>query len=284
MDPRGIIEEALIKACEFLPTLKEGGNIVERGVGFGDLENDTSIKADVEVDQAILDSLRRTKQNFKVISEEGEYVIGSNPEYLITIDSVDGSLNYRRGGWLPGSALPYTATMAMFDSLKPRFSNALIAGTIDLRNGNLVMAERDNGCYVRRLYGEWSQCKVSGRRTFGDERDWIIVAESYYPDNRRLIAEAFNDLTGWIRNPGSAAYEFALVALGITDAFICKTQKNHELGPAYLLIKEAGGVVTDFYGNDIGGQQYEFNTKTPVVAAATPELLEEILERIQKWI
>ena len=38
----------------------------------------------------------------------------------------------------------------------------------------------------------------------------------------------------------------------------------------------------DFEGNDIGEHSYDFNAKTPIVAAATHELAEEILKRINR--
>ena len=270
MKEKEIVEKALLKAYEFLPTLEGGEDVVKEGKEFGDPENDIVIRADVEIDRIVLEFLRTTGIDLKVVTEEGEETIGENPEYLIIADLLDGSLNWQRRG-----RLPYTATMAILDSLEPTFNDVQVAGTIDLRDGTLWIAEKDKGCFVN---GE--RCYTSKAEKINKGN--IIIAEFYYPDNREIVTKALKDFRGYLRNPGSAAYEMTLVADGAVDAYICNQQKNHELDPAYLLIKEAGGTVIDWNGKDLGNREYKFNAQTPVIAAATPELAQEILGKIQK--
>ena len=270
MEEKEIVEKALLKAYEFLPTLERGEDVVKEGKEFGDLKSDIVILADVEIDRIVLEFLRTTRIDLKVITEEGEETIGENPKHLVTLDPLDGSLNYQRR-----KRLPYTATMAIFNSVKPKFSDVQVTGTIDLKDGTLWVAEKGKGCFVNE-----ERCYTSKAKEISKGN--IIIAEFYYPDNRKIITKAFKDFRGYLRNPGSAAYEMTLVADGAVDAYICGTQKNHELGPAFLLIKEAGGTVIDWDGEDLGSRNYEFNAQTPVIAAATPELAQEILGKIQK--
>lgn len=267
-----IIEECLKGVYKFLLTLEKGGDIIKEGGVFGDLKNDTVIRADEEANEVILNILKKSGVSFKVFSEECELTIGDNPTKLVAIDPLDGSLNFRRN-----KRLPYAAVIAIFSSLKPKFIDAEIGGVIDLRNGTLWIAEKGKGCYVN-----GAECQTSGKKEVDGES--IIIGEFYYPENREIVTKAFRDFKGYLRNPGASAYEMTFVADGAVDLYISNQQKNHELGTAYLLIKEAGGTVIDFDGNDIGKRDYEFNSQTPVIAAATLELAEDTLRRIQKAI
>jgi hypothetical protein len=47
-------------------------------------------------------------------------------------------------------------------------------------------------------------------------------------------------------------------------------------------VKEAGGYVCDFQGNDLAERVYEFNSQVPVVVAATKELANRIVNRIER--
>lgn len=272
MEQAKLVKKCLKKVYEFLSTMERGGDIVKEGGVFGDLKNDTVIRADEEANEVILNILRKSGVSFKVFSEECELTIGDDPAKLVAIDPLDGSLNFKRN-----KRLPYVAVMAIFNSLKPKFIDAEVGGVIDLRGGTLWMAEKGKGCYVNRI-----ECQTSGKKKI--DRESIIIGEFYYPKNREIITKAFGDFTGYLRNPGASAYEMTLVADGAVDLYISNQQKNHELGTAYLLIKEAGGTVIDFDGNDIGNRFYDFNKQTPVIAAATLELAEDALHRIQKAI
>jgi len=270
MEQIKLIEECLKEVYEFLLTMEKGEDIVKEGGVFGDLKNDTVIRADEEANKVILDVLKKSGISLKVFSEECELTIGDNPAKLVAIDPLDGSLNFRRN-----KRLPYAAAMAIFSSLNPKFIDAETGGVIDLRNRTLWIAEKGKGCYVN-----GTECQTSGKRKI--DKESIVIGEFYYPKNREIITKAFGDFKGYLKNPGASAYEMTLVADGAADLYISNQQKNHELGPAYLLIKEAGGTVIDFEGNDIGNRSYDFNKQTPVIAAATLELAEDALHRIQK--
>lgn len=116
-----------------------------------------------------------------------------------------------------------------------------------------------------------------------DLKNTIIFGENYYPDNRELLARVFAGERGWLRNPGSAAYEMALVASGTAVAYICGSQKNHELGAGYLLVKEAGGVAIDFEGREYQGHLYDFNAQTSIILAASRELGDALAARFRNF-
>ena len=52
-----------------------------------------------------------------------------------------------------------------------------------------------------------------------------------------------------IRRPGAASLDLAYVAAGRFDGFYEKNLKPWDMAAGVLLITEAGGIVSDFYGN-----------------------------------
>ncbi len=47
-------------------------------------------------------------------------------------------------------------------------------------------------------------------------------------------------------------------------------------------MKEMGGTILDFEGQDIGDQTYDFNGAKSMIAAVNPEIAREILDEIRK--
>ncbi len=271
-----LIKEALRKAHWTLQQFgPEAEEIVKTGQGFGEVSKDIELRADREIGTAILEVFRSDKTPQIVEIEGLKKFTQKNAKILRTVDPLDGSLDFLRRRGTQG--LPFCTAIAEFTAANPYFKDCRAAGVIDLRNGDLWLAEKGSGC---NLNGK--PCRASALKKIDKDQGPIIIGDSYYPDNRKLLAEVFSDFRGYLRDPGSAAYEMALVACGVVDAFICNQQKNDVLGAGYLLVKEAGGIAVDFEGKDIGDRLYKFDEQTPVIMAATQELAEEILERIRK--
>lgn len=66
-----------------------------------------------------------------------------------------------------------------------------------------------------------------------------------------------------LRRTGSAAIDLANVAMGRIDGFFELRLSPWDIAAGYLLVKEAGGIITDFSGNDI-----DFSAPSEVVAAS----------------
>ena len=78
-----------------------------------------------------------------------------------------------------------------------------------------------------------------------------------------------------IRRPGAAALDLADVAAGRFDGFWEQHLSAWDIAAGSLLIREAGGVVTDFTGRDIGIEH------TGVVAG-NPSIHEWLLETLSR--
>lgn len=251
---------------------KTGSRVISQGAAFGDATHDTDIHADRVIGELIQKELQRFSPLAITIEGLGGTTRNGDNPFWVTVDPLDGSLDYASRRWPAG--LPYTLCITVFRREPARFSDVIMALVMDYRNGDLWTydcgATYCNGIPVKR----------APSRPL-DLGSMIVLGEMYYPSNRELLNKVFLGQKGWLRNPGSAAYEMALVAEGVAAAMICDRQKQHELGAGYALVKGAGGVVIDFDGNDIGSRPYDFVTQVPVILAGDPAIAQELVRRIK---
>ena len=98
---------------------------------------------------------------------------------------------------------------------------------------------------------------------------------TYYmkrPELLELQTKLRFDSAGY-RQSGSAALDLAYVAAGYLDGFVGAGLKEWDLAAGTLLIKEAGGLITDLNGEG------EYMMSGDIVAA-TPKLLPALLREI----
>ena len=277
-----VILLSLDEATELLPSIEDGGEQLNEGVGFGDLKNDTEIKADKllgEMFQA--NFLNASISELGRITVEGfEDIHCGDGEYWLCIDPLDGSLNYKSRGLTLG--LPITVCITILQKKENvKFSDVVIAAVLDLRSPHDLwfVDKLSNGEYITNINGQPAKTWDS---QYLDLYSQIVFGEMYYPNNRGTLVQMFDDERGWLRNPGSAAYEMAMVSSGQAVAYICGTQKQHELGAGYALVKGAGGVAVDWDGKDLGESEFLFNAQTPVILAANKAIADQILERLHR--
>ncbi len=286
---RGDLTELLFRIMEIMRGAKnrlegmtDDGDIVHQGTGFGDLANDTEIRADRELGKFFMSELKQLRLIGQIQVEGMGDVVVTNPSApcRATVDPLDGSLNRRmRCGSL---GLPHTACLTVLDAQDhATFQDVLIGCVVDLRAGvdDTWYVERHEGRYWTTLRGRPAKTHPDTKLDLGKH---IVIGEMYYPTNRERLDRAFSGEKGNLRNPGSAAYEMALVASGTAIAFICDRQKQHELGAAYALVKGAGGVAVDWQGKDLAERPYAFNLQTPVILAANQAIADQILERLRR--
>jgi myo-inositol-1(or 4)-monophosphatase len=76
-----------------------------------------------------------------------------------------------------------------------------------------------------------------------------------------------------IRRPGSAALDLADVAAGRFDGFWEQYLSAWDIAAGILLVREAGGRVTDFGGRDVGIEHTAVVAGNPVIHAWLLEML-----------
>ena len=92
-----------------------------------------------------------------------------------------------------------------------------------------------------------------------------VPLENYHRALRRLM-----DTTSGVRRFGSAALSLAYVAAGRLNGFFEDGLSIHDYGASVLVIREAGGIVTDFRGGPI--------SNPGAILGAAPDLHEWLME------
>jgi len=265
---------------EVLRKIVSGGDIVSSGAGFGDLENDVEIRADIEMGNYIAEALLESGY-FSEVLIEGMETRAGNPEamYKAYVDPLDNSLGYKqRIGWVTG--LPYTSVITVTDG--KLFFFFLHAAIIELRDGIFWESSRVAD-------GEWrvemrSRLMHEKTRVMSVEeykpREHMLAIELYYPRGRELIFKGFEGEKVYLVAPKSAAFEMMLVATGRTIGFVSTNQKGHELGAGVAMVLGAGGVAVNLdTGKSLLDTEYDFNSQTPVILAANEKIVDQLRKR-----
>jgi len=252
--------EALLVAQKTLKSLGE--------VGISELEEhvtDISTEGDISVSRSLIEFFRDKIPAILYSEESGRIKLSDKPLYTITFDDIDGTYNYHRGR----GVLPYCTVITVFDSTEPRFRDALVAAVLEHNSSKIWHAIRGEGTYLNGSRVRTSGMKELNRRT--------LIAVDHYsnPDYIQNLLPIYT--RAWVKDFGSSALHLAGVSSGLLDGFLNPSHKAHELGAGYLLVKEAGGHISDLEGKPIDDVIYDFDRRYPVVAASTEELGERII-------
>ncbi len=201
------------------------------GVGAG---GDVMKPMDLAAETAIVETLKRHDVSFTLISEEsGVKKYGSAAEEcFVTVDPVDGSTNFMHG-------LPFYACSIAVSDKRP-LANVYAGMVTDLFHDVTYTAFRGEGAYRDGEKIHPSKTSDLGDALIGLDLNTYKVKE-IAPRLTALIGE-----TKHIRHFGANALELCYVANGLTDAFVDIRGKlrTTDVAAAFLIIKEAGGIVT----------------------------------------
>ncbi len=196
--------------------------------------NDFVTAADRGAERAIIDEIRRTCPDHAILSEECGALGASDFRWII--DPLDGTKNYIHG--IPHFSISIAAQH------KRVTEHAVV---YDPLREELYTASRGGGAFLND-----HRIRVSRRPSL----DGAMLATGFpfrdknlldrYLDMFRALFERATD----VRRAGSAALDLAYVAAGRVDGFWEFGLKSWDLAAGALLIREAGGICTDFSGGD----------------------------------
>ena len=227
----------MVKAC------RKASKILIRD--FGEIENlQVSVKgpgdfvtaSDKKVEKILIDELQKAKPNYSILSEEvGE--IKNDESFRWIIDPIDGTSNFLHG-------IPHFAI-----SIGLEHNSEIICGIIyDPIKDEMFTAEKGNGSYLNN-----QRIRVSSRSKL---KNCIIFTggPKHGSKDNELALEEYKKFSSKtlvpIRKMGSASLDMAYVAAGRCDGFWQRNLNYWDIAAGIILIKEAGGFVTDFNGND----------------------------------
>ncbi len=188
--------------------------------------------------------------------------VTSGPRFVF--DPLDGTTNFLRG--IPHFAI----SIAYCDDEGP-----LAAVTVDPCRGETFSAERGKGASLRTANGTRGLGRLPPRAL-----DDAVVhtgvphrGRGDHPRYLRQLERVMARVNG-VRRLGAAALDLAYVAAGRGDAFFELGLHPWDLAAGILLVREAGGIVTDFSGGD--GM-----LKNTEVVAGAPRVHAELLELVR---
>jgi len=210
---------------------------------FGEIENlqvskkgpaDFVSTADHRSEKILRDELTRARPDYGLLMEEsGETKASTDPQgRRFIVDPLDGTLNFLHG-------IPHFAI-----SIGVEEKGDIVAGGIyQPLTDEFYWAERGQGAYLndRRL-------RVSGRRKLQESvfSTGIPVA-GLGGDHKLFLAQQAVVManTAGVRRFGAAALDLAWVAAGRYEGFWEMKLKAWDIAAGILLVKEAGGYVSD---------------------------------------
>jgi len=196
--------------------------------------NDFVSEVDRAAEQAIIEVIRRAYPNHAILAEESGEHRGDDFQWVI--DPLDGTTNYLHGcpQFAVSIALKHRGQLesaVVYDPLREEMYTADRGGGAYLNDRRLRVSQRKD------LHGALLGTGIP----FRDQR----FVEQYLAMMKLLIRD-----TAGIRRPGSAALDFAYVAAGRTDGFWELGLAPWDFAAGVLLVREAGGRVTDLAGGD----------------------------------
>ncbi len=220
---------------------KAGRNLAK---DFGEVENlQVSIKgpadfvsnADRRAEQIVFEDLQKARPTYGFLGEEGTEVKGTDGQHRWIVDPLDGTTNFLHG-------IPMFAVAIALQRGEEIVASVIYNPIMD----ELYTAEKGGGAWLN----DRKRLRVAGRKHLAD----TVVVTGINSQGRALdllqlkqLAQVTPAVAG-IRRTGSASTDLAWLAAGRFDGYWEAGLKPWDVAPGYLLVREAGGVVTDYAG------------------------------------
>lgn len=222
-----------------LAAARAGGNILREKFGTRLCieekgSKDLVTEADREAEAAIVAVIQGQFSDHNILAEEGKYPQTSS-RYRWIIDPLDGTTNFSHAfPWFAVSiALEEDGEVILGIVYQPYFEE-------------LFIAEKGLGTTLNN-----QQVQVSTINRL----DRALLATGFAPASSSVPANNFDHFIRFqeaaqaCRRPGAASLDLACVATGRFDGFWEMSLKPWDTAAGMLLVKEAGGLVTNFDGD-----------------------------------
>ncbi|MHB2165549.1 inositol monophosphatase family protein [Alsobacter sp. R-9] len=212
---------------------------------FGEIENlqvsrkgpgDFVSAADHKAEKVLREALERARPDFGFVMEESGVVEGKDGQHRWHIDPLDGTTNFLHG-------IPHWAISVALER-----EGTLVAGVVyDGAKDELFIAERGKGAFLNNR-----RIRVSARTDVADSVFGTGIPSLGRRDHPGFLKQVRHVMmrTAGVRRFGSAALDLAYVAAGRMEAYWEQGLNSWDVGAGALLVREAGGFVSDAFGKD----------------------------------
>ena len=243
---------------------RTAGNLIARNIGQqGNFEVATKNKDDLvtsidkQCEKVVADTLLKAYRDHCILGEEGGVIGNPDSEYQWVVDPIDGTTNFVQG-------IAHCAV-----SIALRHNGKTEVGVVfDPILNEMFTAARGEGAFLN-----GHRIRVGQR----DSLDGSIIGTPFptrYRDRMPAYLELFTRLISNcadIRRSGSASLDLCYVACGRFDGYLEQGLKQWDFAAGDLIVREAGGLVTDFTGEP----SY---VKSGNIVAANPKVLRSLLK------
>jgi myo-inositol-1(or 4)-monophosphatase len=192
--------------------------------------------ADRRAEEIVREELAKARPDYGFLGEEGGAHPGADNSHRWIVDPLDGTTNFLHG-------IPHFAVSIALE----RSGVVVAALTYNPANEELFVAERGKGAFLndRRI-------RVAARQRLAD----AVVACGLPHFGRGDLARARREIFaaqqhfGGLRRFGAATLDLAWVAAGRFDAFWESNLSPWDMAAGMLLVREAGGFVSDLDDGD----------------------------------
>ncbi len=199
--------------------------------------------ADRQAQRTLVEELQHARPGWGLLLEEGESIEGDATKPRWIVDPIDGTSNFLHG-------IPHFAISIAVQEPKPGGN-----GWGEISQGLIYQPLTDESFWAEKGRGAWLQdrrLRVSSRRYLDDA---LVATGIPYrghgnPERFEKILRALAPEVAGIRRFGSAALDLAWVAAGRYDGFWEEDLQLWDIAAGVLMVREAGGFVTDFRGAD----------------------------------
>lgn len=206
---------------------------------------------------------------------------GDGPDFYGSIDPFDGSVLFLRGfehNW-------YSALSFYDKARKP-----VATGIADILNEKFYIGDEDGNYVIDMNSGQKKKISPSSRKSLKEP----IVLASYLMSSQysSKFLDIFGDLIKSLHPkalfyPQGGSFIYAFLASGLVNAYVMFDEPRSEIDPGFPIAKKAGCSIVSV-DSDGNYKDYEFipgkqhDKVDLLIAAATPELRDELIKRYVK--
>jgi myo-inositol-1(or 4)-monophosphatase len=211
---------------------------------FGEIENlQVSVKgpadfvsnADKSAEKIVQDELSKGRPSYGFLMEEGGEVRGSDGQHRWIIDPLDGTTNFLHG-------IPiFSVAIAL-----QRGDEIVAAVIFNPVMDELFVAEKGGGAWL----GDRQRLRVAGRKHLSEAVISTGIKVSGTTNDAQHLRQLVHiaPAVAGIRRTGSACLDLAWLAAGRFDGFWEAKLSPWDVAAGWLMVREAGGVMTDYAG------------------------------------
>jgi myo-inositol-1(or 4)-monophosphatase len=239
-----------------------------REVGTRGEGGDRTLVIDAAAEEAVFEQLAALHDDglrFTAVSEERGTIDFGDPDVLVVVDPIDGSVNAKRG--LPHHSI----SIAVADG--PTMADVFFGYVYDFGPEEEWIARRGKGAWLdkRRLPAD------AGERRGRDGRLELLGIESADPRWVREAADALAERAYRLRALGTMASSVCQVAAARLDGMVSLRRcRAVDVAAAQLIVREAGGAVAFPWFDDPLGAPLDIPPHSPIVAARTERTVGEL--------